>query len=115
MFGTPSGVVKCKRHTQYPAFAPSSSKVVVEQFGLFVSFVQTSPLLHMQAVIFSPMHFLCILLLEETFVQVQALQPRVPSPSLSSLPPPFQLQSLRGFHWEEGLGWWPSVSFTGCP
>ena len=115
VFCPPLCVVKCKRRTQYPAFAPSSSKVVVEQFGLFVYFVQTLLLLHMQAVNFSPVHFLCVLLLEETFVQVQALQSRVPSPSLSSLPRPFQLQSLRELHREEGLGRWPSVSFTGCP
>ena len=39
----------------------------------------------MHAVIFSPLWFLCILLLEETFVQVQALQQRVPGPSLCQL------------------------------
>ena len=41
------------------------------------------PQLHRYAVIFSPLEFLCILLLEETFVQVQALQQRAPGPSLS--------------------------------
>ena len=34
----------------------------------------------MHAVIDSPLQFLCILLLEETFVQVQVLQQRVPGP-----------------------------------
>ena len=37
----------------------------------------------MHTVIFSPLQFLCILLLEDMFVQVQALQQRVPGPSLS--------------------------------
>ena len=36
--------------------------------------VRNLPQLHMHAVIFSPVQFLCILLLQETFVQVQALQ-----------------------------------------
>lgn len=51
-------------------------------FGLFVSF---HTLLHlgMQAVIFSSLYFLCILLLQEMFVQVQALQQGVPLPGLS--------------------------------
>ena len=37
----------------------------------------------MHMVIFSPSQFLCTLLLEEMCVQVQALQARVPGPSLS--------------------------------
>ena len=45
----------------------------------------------MYTVVLSPLWFLCILLHEEIFVQVQALQQRVPGPSLShhsfSLPP----------------------------
>ena len=45
-------------------------------FSLFVSFVQNLPQLHMLTVIFSPLEFLCILLLQEMFVQVQALQQR---------------------------------------
>ena len=96
---------------------PALQKWWLSNLVFLLSFVQTLPLLYMQAVIFSPMHFFffCILLLEETFVQVQALQPRVPSPSLSSLPLPFQPQSLHEFHWEERQGPWPSVSFTGCP
>ena len=52
-------------------------------FGLFVSFIQNLPPTAHHTVIFSPIMFLCILLLEETFVQVQALQQRVPGPSLS--------------------------------
>ena len=63
MFGIPSGVVKCKRHTQYPAFAPSSSKVAFGFFGLLVSFVQNLPLLPRCAVVFSPIEFLCTLLM----------------------------------------------------
>ena len=55
-------------------FAPGSSKVAVAFFGLFVSFVRNLPQLRMRAVIFSPIQFLCILLLQERCVQVQALQ-----------------------------------------
>ena len=60
--------------SQPPAFALSSSKVAAGVclglfcfvlFGLFVSFVQNLPLLCMNAVIFSPTQFLCILLLKE--------------------------------------------------
>ena len=40
-------------------------------FGLFLSFVQNLPQRHLDAVIFSPIQFLCILLLEERCVQVQ--------------------------------------------
>lgn len=47
-------------------------------FGLFVSLVQDLPQLCLHAVMFSPLEFLWILLLEEMFVQVQALQQRVP-------------------------------------
>ena len=45
--------------------------------------VHDLPQLRMHTVTFSPLYFLCILLLEETFVLVQALQRRVPGPSLS--------------------------------
>lgn len=37
----------------------------------------------LHTVIFSPLWFLCILYLEEIFVQVQELQQRVPGPNLS--------------------------------
>ena len=40
----------------------------------FVYLVQNLSPLCMHAVVFSPLYFLCILLLEETFVQEQALQ-----------------------------------------
>ena len=42
--------------------------------------------LHMYIVIFSPLQFLCIWLLQETYVQTEALQQRVPSSSLSQQP-----------------------------
>ena len=61
----------CSRH---PVFALGSSEVAVGFFGLFVSFVQNLPRLYMHAVIFSPIWFLCILFLQERFVQVQAMQ-----------------------------------------
>lgn len=58
----PFGGVECKGHVQSPASVPGSYLV-----GNF-----PQPCMH--AVIFSPVHFLCILLLEERFVQVQAPQ-----------------------------------------
>ena len=73
----------CEGLAQYPAFAPSSSEVAV---GVSVSLylvVQNLPHLRVHAVIFSPLSFLCISLLEEMFVSVQALQQRVPGLSLS--------------------------------
>ena len=59
-----------------------------EVFGLFVSLCpefapMNLPQGHMHTVIFSPVQLLCILLLEERCVQVQALQQRVPGPGLS--------------------------------
>ena len=80
-FAHPSGGVVCWGHAQYPAFAPDTllllwalQKWQLGYFGLFVSFVQNLPQLHMHLVIFSHIQFLCILLLEERCVQVQALQ-----------------------------------------
>ena len=70
----------------FSAFVPGSSKVSVGFPGLFVSFAQNLLQLCMHRVIFSPMLFLCILLLEERCVQMQALQQRVPGPSLSQSP-----------------------------
>ena len=52
-----------KGSEQYPAFAPSSSKVAFGFFGLLVSFVQNLPLLPRCAVVFSPIEFLCTLLM----------------------------------------------------
>ena len=69
--------------SQIPAFTSCSSKVAVRSSGLFVSFVQNLPQLSKYSVIFSPLQFLCILLLEDRFVQVHALQQKVPGPSLS--------------------------------
>ena len=48
--------------------------------------IHNLPQLHMHTVIFSPVWFLCILVLKETFAQVQALQQKVPDPSLSHSP-----------------------------
>ena len=55
----------CRRHTQYPAFALGSSKVVVDFFffGLFIAFVQNFSQMCMHAVIFSSIQFLSVLLL----------------------------------------------------
>ena len=54
--------------SQHLVFAPGSSEVAVGFFGLFVFFgegVQNLPQLLMRTVIFSPISFLCISLLEE--------------------------------------------------
>ena len=56
--------------------------MAVEFLGLFVPFVHNLLQLHMHTLVFSPIKFLCILLLEERFVQEQALQQRVPGPNL---------------------------------
>ena len=56
--------------------------MVVGFFGFFVSF-GSGICPNGQAGIFSPIQFLCILLLEDGCVQVQALQQRVPGPSQS--------------------------------
>ena len=77
MFARLLGVDLCRGHAQYPAFAPGSSKAAVGFFGLFVSLVQNLPQLCMLALLSRPLEFLWILLLEETFVQVQSLQQRV--------------------------------------
>ena len=73
-------------HVQYPVLAPGSSEVAVGFF--FVSlylFVHNLPQLcmPMQAVIFDPLQFLCILFLKDMFVQVHTLPQKVPGPRLS--------------------------------
>ena len=76
------GGVVCRGHgtvpcfcSQHPVFAPGSSEVAVGIFGLFVSFgSRICPSCPMHTVIFSSIQFLCILLLEERCVQIQALQ-----------------------------------------
>ena len=58
------------------------------QLGFLVSlylFVQNLPQPHLLEVIFSPIQFLCILLLKERCVQVQALQQRVPGSQVPNL------------------------------
>ena len=72
-FAHPLGCGVCRVSAQYPAFAPGSSKVAFGVFGLFVSFAQNLPQLYIHA--FSLIQFVCILLLKEKCVQVQALQP----------------------------------------
>ena len=72
-FAHPVGGVVCRGHAQYPAFAPYAlfllqvlQKWQLGFFGLFVSFgSRICPNCTMHTVIFSPMQFLCILLLEE--------------------------------------------------
>ena len=64
---------ECSGHAQGPAFVPDSSEVAVGLFCLFVPFVRNLLQLHMHSVTFSPLEYLCILLLKETFVQTQEL------------------------------------------
>ena len=65
---------------QYPAFAPGSSSWLLEVgFLVFLYLVHKLPREAMHAVIFSPL--LLPILLEERFVQIQALQQRVPGPT----------------------------------
>ena len=82
-FAHPFSGVVCRGQAQYSAFVTRSSEVTTGIFGLFYLIVQNLLQLHMHAVIFSFLYFLCILLLEENFVQVQALQQMVPDLSLS--------------------------------
>ena len=49
--------------------------------SLYLLGLECAPNVH--ASIFSPIQFLCVLLFEDRCVQVQALQQRVPGPSLS--------------------------------
>lgn len=72
-----------RESTQAPAFASSTSEVAVGFWTL--NFVHNLLQPHMCAIIFGPLPFLHILLLQEAFVQVQALQERVPGPSLSQV------------------------------
>ena len=79
----PWGGVECRGHSQYPVFAPGSSEVAVA-YLVSLYLVQNLPQLHMRTaqlhmrtVIFSPLKFLCILLMEVMFFQVQALQQKV--------------------------------------
>ena len=56
-FAHPLGCGVCRVRAQYPAFAPGSSKVAFWIFGLFVSFVQNWPQLHIHAFILAPYSF----------------------------------------------------------
>ena len=59
----------CQDHMQFPSLLPKAQKWQLA-CGVFISYCLC---LCMHAVMFSPLRFLCILLLKETFVQVQAL------------------------------------------
>ena len=56
-FAYPLDCGVCRVCAQYPAFAPGSSKVAFGIFGLFVSFVQNLPQLHIHAFILVPYSF----------------------------------------------------------
>ena len=77
----PLGGVESRGHVQCSPFAPDPLILLLAlqkwQLGFLVFLyliVYNLSQLHMGTVIFSPSQFLCILLLKETFVQVQALQ-----------------------------------------
>ena len=72
------GDAVCMDCGQYPAsaLAPQKWRVLV----LLYLIVYNLPQLHIDAVSFSPLSFLCIVLLQRMFVQVQALQQRVSGP-----------------------------------
>ena len=77
------GGVECRWHAQGSAFtpnvvffAPDSLEEAAKFFCLFVLLSRICPNCTVQAVISSPIQFLCFLLLEESFVQRQALQHR---------------------------------------
>ena len=72
----PFGGAVCSYHAQYPAFAPSTSEVAVTFWPFYILLF----ILYFIVILFSPLSFLCILLLEEMCVQVQELQQTVPGP-----------------------------------
>ena len=77
----PLGGTVCRRHARFPPCAPGSSSWLLEVgFLVFLYLVHKLPREAVHAVIFSPL-LLPILLLEERFVQIQALQRRVPGPT----------------------------------
>ena len=73
----PSDAV-CMDCGQYPASALAPQKWRVLVFLYLI--VHNLPQLHIDAVSFSPLSFLCIVLLQRRFVQVQALHQRISGP-----------------------------------
>ena len=80
--------------SQHPVFALGSAEVAVALFGPLCLVVHNLPQLHMHTVSFSPLQFLCILLLEKLFVQVQTLQQRVSGPRSKLVSSAVALQRL---------------------
>ena len=75
----------CRGQAQDPAFAPCPSEVAFEFWSFLYLVVHHVPQLHTHTGIFHPLLLLCILLLEEAFIQVQAGSKgsQVPGPHLS--------------------------------
>ena len=80
-FDYPSGGVECREYAQYSALAPSTqfcSQLFRSNSWVFWSlysfWVQSLPQVPRHSFIFSPLLFLCILLLKERSVQIQTLQ-----------------------------------------
>ena len=69
--------------SQHPVFCSWLFRHGIGFFRSLHLLVQSLPEMHMHTDIFSPVQFLCILLLEERCVQGQVLWQRVPGPSLS--------------------------------
>ena len=63
-----------------PCFCSHSSEVAAGFLISLYLLVHNLPQLCMHAVIFSVLEFLCLVLLEEMFVWIRALQGRVPGP-----------------------------------
>ena len=81
----PTGAVMCRENVWHPTFALGSSKVAVEFLLLLYLTIHTLPQLNAHSY-FQSLLVSLYLLLKETFVQVQALQPRVTGQSLSQGP-----------------------------
>ena len=82
-FDYPSGGVECRGHAQYSAFAPNTQFCFQLFRGsswvswyLYSFWVQSLPQVATHSFIFSPLLFLCILLLKERCDQIQTLQHR---------------------------------------
>ena len=86
--GVAGGMLNTLVFSQVPLFAPGSSQVAVGMFVvvvvavLFVSLSGIGPNCTCTKLFLGPMQFVCILLLEEICVHVQALQQRVSDPRL---------------------------------
>ena len=66
-------------HCEDPALAHNTSEVAVGFLVFSYLVFHNLTQLHMHAIIFNPLQFLCILMFDVTFVQVHSLQQTVPA------------------------------------